>query len=384
MTRRILLLAVLLVLGSRLAQAPAHALMSGPADLKLDMDSGDLCGLVFFDAGREVLVLQPSYFVPTAGKESALTDEGKVRGLRSLAWVVPLPAAPDVYLQVKPGCMQEVAAFARVRPRLEERHDDTDTGMTRTRKEDDVVQVSPVVETGDYNIRVIQATGEEGGKQLNAWLKDNGFPEQDLKVLRYYVREGFCWVVVTASVKDDLPPEGSIPPLLLSFKTKRPFYPLKIHDKRGRFDLGLWVVVKNALDLAKCREHGVTTPEQEDDYYLQERRETAFADLPESARALARDHEELKALREGQIFLYRFTGTDMEAEEGLDLGALQEDLYFEFAKDVAPKPKDDVKPTPPEGEKKPGESETKPEEGGNKKPAEGESKPGEQPGPGPK
>lgn len=375
------MLGAMLALACLLPVPPARALMSAPAAVKLDVDAGDQCGLLFFDGGREVLVLQPSYFVPTAGQESALDDEGNVRGLRELAWVIPLPAAPDVTMQLKPGCVQDMAAFARVRPRLEERQDDSDTGITRTKKEDDVVALAPVVETGDYAIQVIQATGEEGGKKLNAWLKENGFPEQDLKALRYYVREGFCWVTVRAMAKGDLPPEGSLAPLLLSFKTKRPYYPLKIQDKRGRFDLGLWVVVKNALDLAKCREHGISTPEVEDDYYVQERRETAFADLPESARALARDAEELKALREGPILLYRFTGRDLEAENGLDVGTLQEDVFFEFAADVAPKPKEEVTPTPPEGEKKPGEGEMKPEDKPEEKPP---AKPGDSPKPGDK
>lgn len=118
------------------------------------------------------------------------------------------------------------------------------------------------------------------------------------------------------------------------------------------------------MDLTKSRQFGIETAEQISDSDQQQNRETSYVKLPESARAIADGSPDLKALRTGKVFVYRFFGRAIDAEDGLDLGLLQDELHFEFEKDLAPKPKQEVKPTPPDEEK--------PKEGdGGKKDGEG-------------
>jgi hypothetical protein len=63
---------------------------------------------------------------------------------------------------------------------------------------------------------------------------------------------------------------------------------------------------------------------------------------------------------------YRLVGRDLDREGSIDLGMLQDDLFFDFEKDAAPKPAVEVKPAPEE----------KKEEG---EPGSGSNEPGKKP-----
>jgi hypothetical protein len=343
------------------AAAQHRACIQPPEGFKHYVDTGTQRGLVFFDNGREELVIQPAYLVSTIDMPAAeFTDEGMLKGLSSFAWVLPLPALPDSYAEVEPALFDDLAKFTETTARVPEPDRGNDAGDVVFGSGAALEFFAPI-KAGAYEIQPLKARGEAGGKELSAWLSDNGFGALDERVTRYYLKAGYYWLAVRLKAPAGLPAEGSGKPLRISFKATRPVYPLKLYDKRGAFDLELWLITRHAVDLTKSRKFGIETAEQRDDRDQQQNRETSYIRLPESARTIADPSPELRELRIGKVFVYRFTGRNLDKEGGVDLGLLQDDLFFEFEKDVAPKPATEVKPTPEEEDKKT-ESGDKPKE----------------------
>ncbi|MCA8913576.1 MAG: DUF2330 domain-containing protein [Planctomycetes bacterium] len=342
-----------------LSPAPGEACIHGPKEFKGYVDSGAQRGLVFWDNGREELVIQPAYTVNTAALEAdEFTDDGKLKNFDSFAWVLPLAALPDKYEEAAPEVFTDIDKFTEVVSRIPEpeKSDDEDSGPSLGYDEaEEDIEFFEALDVGDYNIQPIKAKGEAGGKELAGWLKDNGFGEVDERVLRFYLEHEYYWLAIKLKSEDGLPADGSAKPLHVSFKTPAPTYPWKIYDKRGEFDIELWVITRDAIDLTKSTRFGVETPEQIDDSRMQKNREPSYVELPETVRAIADGVDDLKNLRLAKVYVYRFIGKNIEAEDGLDLSLLQDEMFFEFEKDIAPKPKEEVKPTKPEDEKKDGD-----------------------------
>lgn len=366
--RKLALLAICAVL--TVATNEPQAGIYGPEGFKGYVDNGAQRGLILWDNGRQELVIQPGWTIATAtltGDE--YNEEGLLKNFDALGFVIPLPSVPDKYAAVEPELFDDIEEFTQIASRVPEPEGgsdvkegpDIDAGGTSA------VVMYEVVDVGEYAIQPIKATGEAGGKELNAWFKKHGFGEFDERVLRWYNQHDYCWLAVSAKVPAGLPPEGTLKPLHVSFKTPRPCYPFKVYDKRGAFNLELWVVTRFAVDLTKSRVFGISTPEQIADFREQRNRETSYVRLPETVRALAATSDDLKELRISKVHVYRFAGRNIENEDlGVDLATLQDELHFEFEKDVAGKPETEVKPTEPakeEGEgDKPEEGEDKPEE----------------------
>jgi hypothetical protein len=333
--------------------AGTDACIHPPKGFTAYVDSGAQRGLVFFDNGREELVIQPSYTVSTIDMPaSEFTDAGLLKNLTAFAWVVPLPSLPDSYAEADAKLFDDISAFTGIVSRIPEPERGPDeSGPKIFDEEDAVVEFFAALKVGDYTIQPIKAKGEAGGKELAAWLEDNGFGELDQRVLRFYLAAEYYWLAIKLNAGAGLPAEASAKPLRISFKTPRPVYPFKIYDKRGSFDLELWLITRHAVDLTKSKAFGIETAEQLRDSDEQKNRETSYVRLPETVRAIADGTEELKELRTGKVYVYRFFGHELDSEEGVDLGLLQDELHFEFEKDVAAKPTTEVKPTPEEDKK---------------------------------
>jgi hypothetical protein len=345
----------------------------GPADFGGYVDTGPQRGLLFWDNGRQEMVIQPGWTIATATLSSdEYNDDGLLRNFDALAWVIPLPSVPDSYKVVEPDLFDELDTFTSPASRVPEPEggSDVDDGpVISDGSETAEVELYEVVDVGDYSIQALKARGEAGGKELQAWFRNNGFGSFDERVLRWYNANDYCWLVIKATVKNGLPPDGTLKPLHISFRTARPCYPFKAYDKRGTFNLELYVITRHALDLTKSRAFGLETPEQQADHRMQPNRQTSFVKLPETVRAIADGSEDLKELRVSPLHVYRFSGRNIEHDDlGIDLAILQDELHFEFEKDVSAKPKTEVKPS--EEPKEEGEEgsekdpETKPETDG--------------------
>jgi hypothetical protein len=333
--------------------AQTEACIHPPKGFSTYVDSGAQRGLVFFDNGREELVIQPSYTVGTIDMPaSEFNDAGLLKNFNAFAWVVPLPSLPDSYAEVDAKVFDDISAFTEIVSRIPEpERGPDDAGPKIFGEEDAAVEFFDILKVGDYTIQPIKAKGEAGGDELATWLETNGFGELDPRVLRFYLAAESYWLAIKLNALAGLPAEASAKPLRISFKTPRPVYPLKIYDKHGSFDLELWLITRHTVDLTKSKAFGIETAEQLKDSDEQKNRETSYVRLPETVRAIADGTEELKELRTGKVYVYRFFGHELDSEKGIDLGLLQDELHFEFEKDVAAKPATEVKPTPEEEKK---------------------------------
>lgn len=348
-----------------------QACVHGPSSFKGYVDTGAQRGLVFWDNGRQEMVIQPGWTIATATLAAdEYNDEGLLENFDSVGFVIPLPSLPDKYAAVEPELFDDIDQFTEVVSRVPEPEGGSETNdgpdIDAGGGSEEVVMYE-VVDVGEYTIQPIKAAGEAGGKELNAWFKKNGFGEFDERVLRWYNHNGYYWLAVSALAKGGLPADGTLKPLHVSFKSPRPCYAYKVYDKRGAFNLELYVVTRDAIDLTKSRRFGIDTPEQVLDFKQQKNREVSFVKLPETVRAIADGSDDLKELRTSKVFVYRFLGRNIENEDlGIDLATLQEELHFEFEKNVAKKPETEVKPTEPpkedEGEKPEEPGEDPPEE----------------------
>jgi hypothetical protein len=355
-------LAVAFAANTGTSNACIHPPKSLPA-----IDNGAQRGMLFWHDGYQHLVMQPGYSLDTEEMdEDKFTDDGMVKGFDKIAWLIPVPNMPDLYEEAPATIFKDLDKFTEVTARIPDEKPEHSEGPTIDYTEDgeeEGIEFHEAIDVGDYSIQPLKATGEKGQVELASWLKTSGFAELDDRIIRFYVERDYVWLAVKLSPEGNMKPDGDLEPLHVAYKSKAPSYPLKINDKGGRFNIELWVVTKDEIDLTKSKHFGLTTPEQHDDFFLQKNRHTPYGRLPESLRGLIKEDEKMKEARKGKIWIYRLQGRGIEDEEGLDLGMLQEDLHFEFIKDAAEKPKSEVKvpeDKPEEGEGE--DSEDKPED----------------------
>lgn len=327
--------------GFWLGPEPACACLHAKAGLGFPLSAGAQRGLIFFDDGHEELVLNPSYELDTSGSKKRVQDDA-VKGFTKLAWLVPTPSLPTSYKEADEAIFTDLAAFTEEKEIVETDSDDEKKDDGPNIGEDggdEGIEFLEVLEVGDYTIQPIKATGETGKKDLQAWLKENGFSELDEGVLDYYQGEGYYWLAITLALQKGggLPAGGALKPLQISFETEKPVYPLKVNAGGGIFDLELWVIARKEIDLMRTRVYGIRTAEQRDDFFVQENRQTEFSKLPETVQAVIAEVEALEAMKEGKIYCYRFAGRDLD--EVTDLSKLADDLHFEFQKEEKKKKK---------------------------------------------
>lgn len=351
--RRVFIITVLVAgtLFACLESVPVSGLQPNE-DFESFVDSRAQRGLLFWDNNRQELVIQPGYSVNTLDVgEDEYTEEGNLKDFTSFAWLIPLPSLPDSYTEVDADLFDDIDKFTEVESRLpasSDARDREDDGAIVGGREDDSLEFLETLDVGDYSVQPIKTNGEEGAKELKAWIKDNDFKALDDRVLRYYVEENFYWLAVKLESKDGLPAEAQLKPLHISFRSGYPVYPYKIFDKQGELDLELWAITRSAVDLVKSKRFGIKTPEQNDEQTTQRNREPAYIELPKTVRAIADGHDDLKNLRIGKVFVYRFSARRLEVEGGFDLGLLQDELHFEFKDKSAKKPEKEVMPLPEE------------------------------------
>ena len=142
------------------------------------------------------------------------------------AWVVPVPALPEV--QAASADWFEMLADL-TRPEIEERIVYTPGIIVGEEAVvDESVKLLSREEVGVYDVSILSA--DEPGALLE-WLNDNGyaFPENGGPILDAYVEES-GWYFVAARV---LPGEsdqlaGDVHPLWFSFDTEQPIYPMRL------------------------------------------------------------------------------------------------------------------------------------------------------------
>ena len=149
-------------------------------------------------------------------------------GSPEAAWVVPVPALPEV----EPASADWFETLADLtRPELRERIVYmSEIVVAEQVGVGEVVDVDLLSreEVGIYDVSILSA--DEPGA-LPEWLHDNGyaFPEEGGPILDAYVEEG-GWYFVAARVLPDESDQlaGDVHPLWFSFDTQQPIYPMRL------------------------------------------------------------------------------------------------------------------------------------------------------------
>lgn len=224
------------------------ALIAGPAcadDLLPPLDCPGAVettradALVLQAAGREELVL---------GRACRIRAGGKGLPTR-LAWVIPLPAAPDATVAAPAHLLADVAE-------LETLLEGEQVFQSPEPEDQRVRRIGlQAVQAGDdtrescaYRFHPLPGRGAEGAQALDRWLAENGFAALAPAVRDAYAALGWTWLAVEV-----VPPTGRatldeafvLPPLRVSFAATEPLCPLKSAAGAGALDLNVfWLTSK--------------------------------------------------------------------------------------------------------------------------------------------
>jgi len=114
------------------------------------------------------------------------------------------------------------------------------------------IKIQSASQVGNYNVAILNADNTDA---LDTWLTTNGFakiPEAGEKIVSDYITSGWCFVTVKLQRKGS--GFSSPHPLLMSFQTKRPVYPMKLTALAGsELYLELFVCADKRADVKKLK-----------------------------------------------------------------------------------------------------------------------------------
>lgn len=330
--------AATILLGSyALAPETSQACLHPEREFKIPISADAQKGIVFFDNGRQEMVIRPGYKLDTKGMQA---KDDAIKGFTTVAWLIPTPSLPDTYKEVEANAFTQLENFTKAESNWAENSADKlekrpNEGHGRAAGG---IEMHEQVKVGDYTIQPIKAAGELGMLELKAWFKDNGFAEPKAALVRWYTENEYYWLAVKLHNPQGLPASGNVKPLQIGFKTEQPVYPVRINEGAGTFDLELWLITRKPVDTDKSKGFGLTTIEQRDPTMHQSNRETTFASLPKEVSKVAAETEALKAMKEGKLYCTRFFAEGVN--DKIDLSKWKGDLAFEFKPEAEVKPQD--------------------------------------------
>jgi len=181
-----------------------------PRESPADIYEPEQKAFIWYKDGVEDLVLQASY-------QGAVSD---------FAWVVPVPAQPEVD-KVDGALFHELSRLTAVR----EYHRGMLGGNMIGRAESAGVAVLERKQVGHYDVSVLAATDANA---LANWLNANGYamPEGAEQVLNHYVERAWYYVAMRIAAGSEAVGQklrsGLIEPLRLTFSTEQIVYPFRI------------------------------------------------------------------------------------------------------------------------------------------------------------
>lgn len=238
---------VKIVTGSTLALScavvPVESCCMVPKDSHARISQSAQEAVIFHRQGREELILRINYMI----KGEVLPDR--------FAWIVTVPNEPDAYTVADAKLLDEVRRWASdllwAPPR---ESGDEKAKSLAVAGGGRGLHMSQPVKVGPYEIQPIRALGMEALGELNTWLAANGFPTEDADHMAYFVKNNFtflCIKVVPPAGQATVAAASGVPPLHLSFKSERPYYPLRFSSRQGVFDVSLCLLTEKPFDYTK-------------------------------------------------------------------------------------------------------------------------------------
>lgn len=181
--------------------------------------------VVFFSKGTEQLVISPSYQGPSS----------------SFAWVVPVPSRPKVEI-LKGAIFHELALLT-----MPKRSVAKSAVMLRAETPSRVTVLERKT-VGAYDVSVLSASD---GQALMKWLKANKYhiPDKAIEPVKSYVKQG--WTFVASRIKAPANAKGlqtgTLAPIRLTFRAKRPIYPMKLSSANPKpFEVLVYLVLPSS------------------------------------------------------------------------------------------------------------------------------------------
>ena len=218
----------------------SQACLMAPKTYKGEIGQNMHEAVMFHADGREELVLGIKYNLrPDKGEKLPET----------FAWVITVPNEPDHYTLAERSIFKKTFAWAD--PLVNVSPPTNSFDSKRKARTSDGILLSDEVKIGPYTIQ----PGMHAIKGLNKWLDDNGFPQEDVAHMKYFIENNFtflCVKVNPAATKKSVPGAGAIKPLHLSFASEQPYFPLKFSSRQGVFGVNVWMFTKDKIDSKKC------------------------------------------------------------------------------------------------------------------------------------
>jgi hypothetical protein len=248
--KTLLILGVSILVGGLISGLmPLKACMVAPPDYRGIIGHSAKEAVIFFDKGREELILRVDYKINSPvplsllrAKPKSASKIGAIKPPSRVAWVITVPNEPDAYAVADNKLFENFYWYTQPTDPFAAMMTGGGVGGLEVGKE---------VIVGPYSIQPVHAVGREALAGLNKWLLTNGFSPEDEQHTRYFVDNNFtflCVKVIPPPGKESLGPGGDLPPIQLSFKTPRPYVPLKFGSHDGPFNVRLYFLSKVGLD----------------------------------------------------------------------------------------------------------------------------------------
>ncbi len=169
-------------------------------------------------------------------------------GAASLAWVVPVPAAPSEYGTTDAGLFEDLDNWVRLRW-VERRRTRRRGGVDGPRSSSSSLVLLEAAQVGPFAIQPIQGRGPGAGVALNEWMTGNGFQAIPDTTLAYYLERNwtFLAIKVTPGGADTMAERAGLPPLRITFPSDRAVFPLKLSTHMGEFPVRAYLVTATPL-----------------------------------------------------------------------------------------------------------------------------------------
>ena len=199
----------------------------------VDLNEPSQKAIIYWGEGKEVLILQVKY-------------EGQAE---DFAWIVPLPAHPEVtVIETNKSPFAEISLYTQRRLRRGRKG-----GANTVDEFEGLVTVLERKIVGVYDVAVLSAI-DPGA--LNKWLNNNGyaFPAERRDLLEHYTKKKWVYVAMridpNALEKDEIKKlkVGELQPIRFAFASDEMVYPLKISSSNaGETELLLYLLADSPM-----------------------------------------------------------------------------------------------------------------------------------------
>lgn len=317
-------LAALLLIVSGL-MLPTSACIHGPEAFKGALSAEAYRGIIFHSGQREELILFTNL---------EFDDDNRPA---NLGWVIAVPTVPDHYsTDIKPEIFDDAAKLIPI--------DESERGMPPSFDGGEEDLDIKIINVGPYVIHRVTASGLNAVKSLNRWFKKNGFATKKESEMKFFIDGKYTFLCLKLNWKpaakkngDDEEPAQALPPLRISFKSPRPFFPLKFSSHQGGFDLRLMTFTEQPIDWVKSapvfKQLGVAKMTDLDQFSAQNHR----VDQKKFAGELKKTYNDIvkeKRLKDGKQWIFNaFTIDSINSDDEVLIKNWKSDFYLELFDD---------------------------------------------------